>query len=196
MSFVYNLIQRRLEHSTYTLEQATQSYNQTLAQYGAGSEKTTTALQKLQLAQQDLNRAQVEGRLNFAIMIVQSALLGARIAEIIMSVAPYVLGTGAMAAADAAHTGVLLAKAKALALATAGISAIIGTAAMIAMSATYAGLESSSMGIGTTSTTGSYGAVSIKHEAKFSISDERAIDDVYSHMSEQAKQELRRVTSP
>ena len=196
MSFVYNLIQRRIEHSTLAVAEATRRYEESLSRYGVTSQRTISAQQKLRMAQQDVVRAQNEGILNAIILGTQMGMLGVRTIELVSKLGMLTGATWAQNIADMLHTKTLTAKAAALALTTFGISVAAGAIAMYIAQAQTARIMESTPTLGGTvggyGGIGGYGGVSISHRAEFTVRREEDIDRAYRQMSEEAKRELRR----
>lgn len=188
MSFVYNLIQRKLETSTVAVADASRRYEQNLRRYGASSERTTAALQKLRMAQEGLVRAQRESTLNWVILIVQGGLLAAQVVKNVVALGNYIRSTQLATAADLLHIKVLGVKIGMLAAVTLGIGAVIAALSMYWAQAKTAEIIGGIPGAGV----GGVGGLSISHRAEFTIRGEEDIDRAYQQMSEEAKTELRR----
>jgi len=186
MSFVYNLIQRRIEHSTVAVEEATRRYQEALLKYGESSDKTSSALRKLNLAQQDLSRSQKEAVLNQAVLFVQGGLLFVRFIQMGYALNEYMVKTHGATLADILHIGVLKTKIALLAAATFGIGAVTAALAMYAMQAQTTAI------LGATPTAGTMGGITISQSANITVKDERDIDEAYRQMSTEVKSELRR----
>ena len=189
MSFVYNLIQRRVEHVTLSLVEATERYEEALVKYGAASSKTVSAYRKMELAQKDLNRAQGEAVLNQAIFIVQTGLLAVRFVQMAVQVSNYMKSVQLASVADLIHCKILSAKVALIAAATFGVGALVATMVMAATAAKTAEITG---GLPSAGTYGTYGGITIHHEPKITVETEAEIDEAYRQMSEETKKELRR----
>lgn len=143
MSFVANLIIRRLAHVQLTLTEAQERYTKAVREHGAFSEQAITASRRLELAHKDLAIATREQNTQIILYSLQMLVLGSRVVDVVRSfeaanvaqVANTVITSGA-AVVDAIHAGILWTKAHAIGFLKAGLIGLaIAMGAYIAVTA-------------------------------------------------------------
>lgn len=130
MSFVANLIIRRLQHATLTLTEAEERYNKAVREHGLLSEQAITAERRLKLARKDLAIANREARLQMVLYSVQVVVLASRVLDVAkafnvasLSQFSYTITSKASSVWDSIHAGILWVKAHAINVITLGLAA-------------------------------------------------------------------------
>ena len=123
MLFVINITVGRVRSAMLTAARAQEAYNEAVRKYGRHSTQAQRALRRWKKAQEDLNWAIMQAKL-------QAILFGLSVGRMVVDIATYIAKVYAAIAADTAHVAVLSAK---VALMTMGVGVVIAAASAMAM---------------------------------------------------------------